>query len=64
MMNAPSQHSTTVAQAAVTFHGVRYQVRDVARSVEFFSKLRRRKIYPDPTEPPAPPNPGPTVPQT
>jgi glyoxylase I family protein len=37
MMNAPSQHSTTVAQAAATFHGVRYLVANVKRAIDFYT---------------------------
>ena len=36
-MNAASQHSTTVAQAAATFHGVRYLVANVKRAIDFYT---------------------------
>ena len=40
MMNAPSEHSTattTIAQAAAVFHGVRYLVTDVKRAIDFYT---------------------------
>ena len=40
MMNTPSEHSTaetTTAQATTAFHGVRYLVADVKRSVDFYT---------------------------
>ena len=40
MMNSPSEHSTvtsTIAQAATAFHGVRYLVADVKRAIDFYT---------------------------
>src|SRR5215510_535487 len=40
MMNTPSEHSsteTTIAQATTAFHGVRYLVADVKRSIDFYT---------------------------
>jgi glyoxylase I family protein len=39
MMNSPSGHATTtsMAQVAAEFHGVRYLVADVKRAIDFYT---------------------------